>query len=647
MAFRQKIVLPEDSNAAAQVIRRNCDRMDPFLTMYRLNAQIATYYAAGYRVFDQVNPMTGTLQARFTEAEDDRHVHPLGEGNLLYQVQQIMGFLGSMNTSPVATSTIKTLEAIRQQGAANAILGSLYRPQAYEHVMTELDYNYSYLGFGAVHVGVEEHVAMGLYTEFDVVHPFEVMPFPFLKPGFTVPEGVCRRRLLTRESLVEVYGERAVKMLEDTHEHSSFTIPIGDSLDLDLSGTTLSNYGQVYNFGSRQPSDVDLEAFEIIETWIYGPMGTVDRMLVTCGDVALEDKDFSDTETYCPLVYRRCYENGTFWGAGHFTMAFGSSRRAELLRKSVFRSLINQESWPIVILPQGQVNERTAMGKLADGGLRYMKVGYDIGIDRPPTPMVVGPVSQSPGTAQLAQYLEMTAAQVNPVPDLSQDKGRVDSAQGLQYLDQESKRSITTIMRGKRQLLGDAFRVCAQRAVATLMEAPRRIPVPNLTLDLVGTSIDPETMEIGFENNPLPNIGRLKFEILEGHTNQGIGAKLEGLQLVQGQMQSFEQFQLFCVKNNIDLAMDMSEIRQAYNNAIMNILLIYNDGQESQQVAINTNSVRADVELLVLNPFLATREFLNASIDVQEALLQYQNILMTQLNVLLPPAAEAALTSPS
>jgi hypothetical protein len=32
---------------------------------------------------------------------------------------------------------------------------------------------------------------------------------------------------------------------------------------------------------------------------------------------------------------------------------------------------------------------------------------------------------------------------------------------------------------------------------------------------------------------------------------------------------------------------------------------------------------------------------------VQEALLQYQNILMTQLNVLLPPAAEAALTSPS
>jgi hypothetical protein len=643
MGLRQRIVLPEDSDQAAIVIRRNCDRMDSLLTMWRLNVQIATHYAAGYRSFNQINPETGEVVARFTDAEDDRHIHPLGEGNYLFEVQQIMGFLGSMNTSPTAKSeNNKTLDAIRQQGAANAILGSIYRNQNYDEVMTELDYNYAHLGFGCLHVGVEEHIAMGLYTELEAVHPFEVMPFPYLRPGFTAADGVTRRRLLTRDSLVAVYGESIIKKVEATRKHSFYTIPLGDSLDLDLSGTALSNYGQVYNFTGDAPQKDTVDAFEVSETWIYGPMGTVERMLVTCGDVAIEDRDFEGTETYCPLVYRRCYENGTFWGAGHFVMAFGAHRRAELLRKSLFKSLINQDKWPIVVLPQGQVNERTALGKLGGSGLRYMKVGYDLGIDRPVSPIVVSPVGTSPGTAQMAEYLEATSRSVNPVPDLSQDKGRVDSAQGLQYLDQEAKRPITSILRGKKQLLGAAGRVMAQRAVAALQENPRRIPVPKLSLDLVGTVIDPETMEIEFTVNPLPNIGRLSFSIMEGQPSSGVGAKMEGLQLVAGQLQSLEAFQLFCVENDIDLALDLKPIRQAYNNAVLNILLLYNDGQTSQQALINTNSVRAEIELLVLNPFLSSREFLGASVDVQEALLMYQQILRNQMNILLPPVPETA-----
>ena len=364
MAFRKKSVLPTNATDAAKVIRRNCDRLDPYLTMWRLNTMLATYYAAGYRVFDQLNPNTGHLVARFTETEDDKQTHSLGEGQLLYQVQQIMGFLGAMDSRPVATATIKTLDSLRQQGAANAILGSTYRPQTLEPVMTELDYNFAYLGFGCLHVSVEDHPSLGMYNELEVVHPFEVMPLPFLRIGQTNPLGVTRRRLLTRDSLVEVYGERAVKKLENDKSHRMFDLQAGDPMDfLDLSGTSLANYGQVYSFGTNVPIDNHVRVFEVAETWTYGPMNTVDRMMVSCGEVAIEDRNFEQTETYCPLVYRGCYENGTFWGAGHFTMAFGATRRAELLRKAVFRTLINQESWPVLLLPHGAVNERTGLGK--------------------------------------------------------------------------------------------------------------------------------------------------------------------------------------------------------------------------------------------------------------------------------------------
>lgn len=638
MALRKRFVLPKDSRNAAMVIRRNCDRIDPYLTMWRLNTMLATYYAAGYRVFDQINPTTGHLVARFTEAEDDKHMHPLGEGQLLYQVQQIMGFLGSMNTRPVATSTVKTLDAIRQQGAANAILGSIYRPQTLEHINTELDYNFSYLGFGCLNVSVEDHNSLGMYNEIEVVHPFEVLPLPFLRIGQTNPLGITRRRLISKDSLIEVYGKRKVKQLEDDKSNSMHDFEAGDPMDfLDLSGTSFANYGQVYSMGTGAPFDNKIRVFEIAETWIYGPMNTVERMLVTCGDVALEDRDLSETESYCPLVYRRCYENGTFWGAGHFTMAFGATRRAELLRKSVFRTLINQESWPVLLLPHGQVNERTALGKFNGSKLRYLKYTTDMAMDRPPTPMAIQPLGTNASTVQIAQFLEATASTVNPVPDLAADKGRIDSAAAIQFLDQEQKRSITGLMTKKRQLLGEAARVSAQRAVDLLMQDPRMIQVPKLTLDLVGTVIDAKTKKIGFEDNPLPNIGRLEFTIMEGHPSNGLSAKMESMQLVGSGMQSADQFKLFCVQNDIDLAMDLSDVRQAHDNAVENILFLYNDGEQPQQVLINTNSVRADIELMVLDPFLASREFLEASTDVQSALLMYQNTLRTQLGNLLPP----------
>lgn len=641
MAFRKKFVLPTNATDAAKVIRRNCDRLDPYLTMWRLNTMLATYYAAGYRVFDQLNPNTGHLVARFTETEDDKQTHSLGEGQLLYQVQQIMGFLGAMDSRPVATATIKTLDSLRQQGAANAILGSTYRPQTLEPVMTELDYNFAYLGFGCLHVSVEDHPSLGMYNELEVVHPFEVMPLPFLRIGQTNPLGVTRRRLLTRDSLVEVYGERAVKKLENDKSHRMFDLQAGDPMDfLDLSGTSLANYGQVYSFGTNVPIDNHVRVFEVAETWTYGPMNTVDRMMVSCGEVAIEDRNFEQTETYCPLVYRRCYENGTFWGAGHFTMAFGATRRAELLRKAVFRTLINQESWPVLLLPHGAVNERTGLGKFSGSKLRYLKYTTDMALDRPPAPMAIQPLGTNSSSVQIAQFLEATAQTVNPVPDLAQDKGRIDSAAAIQFLDQEQKRPITALLNRKRQLLGEAARVGAQRAVDLLMQDPRMIAVPKLSLDLVGTVIDPETKKIGFENNPLPNIGRLEFTIMEGHPSNGLGAKMEAMQLVGSGMQSPDQFKLFCVKNNIDLAMDLSDVRQAHDNAIENILFLYNDGQEPQQVLINTNSLRADVELMILDPFLASREFLQSSVDVQQALLTYQNTLRSQMGNLLPPNVE-------
>lgn len=623
---------------AATIVRRNCDRNDSYLTMWRLNTMIAMYYAAGYRVFDQLNPHSGHVVARFTEPEDDKHTHPLGEGQLLYQVQQIMGYLGAMDARPVATSTIKTLEAVRQQGAANAILGSIHRPQSTESILTELDYNLAYLGFGCLAVSVEDHPTMGMYNELEVVHPFEVMPLPFLRIGQTTPLGVTRRRLLTEASLREVYGNRIVKRLRENAKHSSHELESGDPLDfMDLSGTPLANWGQVYSLSSGETLDTRVRAFEIAETWVYGPMGTVERFLVTCGDVAIEDRDLSGTETYCPLVYRRCYENGTFWGAGHFTMAFGANRRAELLRKAVFRTLINQESWPVLLLPHGQINERTALGKFSGSKLRYLKYSTDMAMDRPPAPMAIQPLGTNTSTVQIAQFLEATGQTVNPVPDLAADKGRIDSAAAIQYLDQEQKRPITALLSRKKQLLGEAARVSAQRATALLQDEPRMIQVPKLSLDLVGTVIDAETKKIGFEQNPLPNIGRLEFSIMEGHPSNGLSAKLESMQLVGSGLQSADQFKLFCVKNNIDLAMDLSDVRQAYDNAVENILFLYNDGQEPQQVLINTNSLRADIELMVLDPFLASREFLQASVDVQQALLLYQNTLRTQLGNLMPP----------
>jgi hypothetical protein len=61
------------------------------------------------------------------------------------------------------------------------------------------------------------------------------------------------------------------------------------------------------------------------------------------------------------------------------------------------------------------------------------------------------------------------------------------------------------------------------------------------------------------------------------------------------------------------------------------------DALTAERDRLGPVNLRADIELMVLDPFLASREFLQSSTEVQGALLAYQNILRSQLGNLLPP----------
>ena len=627
------IKLTKDPMGLARIIDEHCEREQNRLSYRRASWLVALYYLMGARQFDVFDPVSGTVRYSYLD-EDERLDFQSSE--LLSAVDKISGRLSSLDFRPLVQRVGSSLSSIRQRSIAQIMLDQVVSEHQLQRVVPQFNHIFTLLGSCGITGHMVNHPTVGMTADLEVVHPMELFPFPSLTQDYTKQRGLLRQRMVSMEYLKEVFG---AKVTRNKEKLEFFTIKPGETFEQQTANEYTLGSNVQYSDTKVVGSDPKYDAIEVAkvrELWLKGPRDTVTRYVVTSGEYVIHDEDLEGREVYCPIGFARFMENGTFHGAGVFDLLFPLCREAEKLQKQLFKNIHDIDRYGVLVLPHGSFNANTMLRDVGKG-LRVFPWEPDP-ISEGFRPFNITPFNSGDVPGKVSAFAVQQIDRLNPIRDLIAEKGRVDSATGLQFLDEQVNRAMNTPTAGVQAAWGDCYRAVLAGTVREVVFSPKTFTVDQLTLDLAGVVVDPETMAVSFEQNPLPSLSQLSFKIKDINPRSKVARKQEALQLQQQFQIDADTFMLFALKEGLDFAMWTDEHQSAYESVVRNCLLLYGDGKTPGQVVLTPQTTKPEMQIRVLNSFMAGPTMAVASAEVQNAFIEYHKTLMGFMGLVLPNA---------
>lgn len=637
--------LPRTKRLLARLIHDHVQAERARHSYTRAMWQLCHAYLCGARRFHLKNLSGDSIESWFLDKD----------GNLLYQspdmlsmIDRVSARLSSMDLSPSVVRHDRSLASIRQRSAAQVIADAIVAPQDLPRIKQQFAHIFTALGSCGLYGAVEDHPVAGLTLDLEVVHPCEIYPLTAQHREFVGEVGIIRNHIVPLDWLESRLGRsipRAVLESDCVAWRQRVTDPLvsDHQPDVPLSPSVLSS-----------DADASHVVIEISQTWVYGPRRTVARYIVSSGEHVILDEDYEadGREVYCPMAHARFMDNGTFHGAGVFTTFFSLVRHDERLMASLFANVANTDQYGVVVMPSGSWNQNMALRDIGSG-LRVLPYEPDVAAENF-RPFVVTPFTTGDVPGKTAAFARQVLRELSPVRDLADEKGRVDSAAGLQFLDEQMHRAMTNPSAGVQQCFGDAYRAGVAAAATLLTTSPRSLPVSRLDLSLVGAVLDDDGDRVSFPKNPVPRVGQLHFTVREVAPRSPAVRKAEAVQMLQLQSATtgrgdWDSFLLFSVREGIDMAVDTGLIRAAYTTIVSQILRLFNDGETPGRIIETPHLARPDIQLRILDEFMAGPEIRQADVAIQNAFIEYRQFLLEHLTVVLPEGVptldDAALMS--
>jgi hypothetical protein len=638
--------LPTDKRILGRIIDQHVERELTKLTYRRTLWILAWYYLNGFRRFDVFDPRTARVVPYYLDEEGNMEFQST---ELLSIVDKTTARLNTMDLRPKALRQGYSLAGLRERSVAQLVADAVVSDQQLEKVKREFNYLFALLGSAGITGHIVDHPTIGLTSDLEVVHPKELMPFPSLGMDHTKVRGLIRQRVVPMTFLQERFGK--AKLEKHKERMDAWSWEWGH--DMEEPADSPGN-GYILNSASTGalngvPDGNEMEVVKVRELWMDGPRGTVSRYIVSSGDVVLEDRDLSEVETYCPIGFARFMDNGTFHGAGLFDLMFGIVREMERLMKSLFNNVRDIDKYGVLVMPQGTMNERAVMRDIGKG-LRYVSYSKDALLGDDFRPMVIQPFNAGDVPGKVAQFAKSVSDSLSPVQDLLAEKGRVDSASGLQFLDEQISKAMTNPTSGVQAAFGGMYKSLVANASREMLLSDRALPVNRLTLDLAGAVIDPEEGTVNFKKNPIPNFSQISFTVRDTTPKSEVVRKQEAMGLLQAGMTDPEGVKLLALKEGLDFALWMEEEKSAYESVIRNVLLLYGDGTTTQQIVLTPHTTRPDLQLRVLSAFMANPIMSLSSPAVQDAFKAYRESLISfmgqSLPAMVPNPDDVAIVNP-
>jgi len=628
-----KIKLTKDPTALARIIDEHCERETNRLAYRRATWLVALYYLMGARQFDVFDPESGTVRYSYLDEQDRLDFQ---SSELLSAVDKISGRLSSLDFRPLVMRVGSSLSSIRQRSIAQIMLDQVVSDHQLQRVVPQFNHIFALLGSCGITGHMVNHPTIGMTADLEVVHPMELFPFPSLTADYTKQRGLLRQRVVSMDFLKDTFGPKVARNKE---RMEFYTIKPGETFEQQNANEYTLGSQVVYSDQKVVGHDPEADSMQVVrvrELWLKGPRDTVTRYVVTSGEYVIHDEDLEGQEVYCPIGFARFMENGSFHGAGVFDLLFPLCREAERLQKSLFNNIRDIDKYGVLVLPHGSFNANTMLRDVGQG-LRVFPWEPDP-ISEGFRPFNITPYNSGDVPGRVSAFAVQQIDRLNPIRDLIAEKGRVDSATGLQFLDEQVNRAMNTPTAGVQQAWGDCYRAVLAGSVREVVFSPKTFTVDQLTLDLAGVVVDPETMAVSFERNPLPSLSQLSFKIKDINPRSKVARKQEALQLQQQFQIDPDTFMLFALKEGLDFAMWTDEHQSAYESVVRNCLLLYGDGKEPGQLILTPQTSKPEMQIRVLNSFMASPTMAVASAEVQNAFIEYHKTMLGFMGLVLPNA---------
>jgi hypothetical protein len=627
------IKLTKDPMALARIIDEHCERETNRLAYRRATWLVALYYLMGARQFDVFDPESGTVRYSYLDEQDRLDFQ---SSELLSAVDKISGRLSGLDFRPLVQRVGSSLSSIRQRSIAQIMLDQVVSEHQLNRVVPQFNHLFTLLGSCGITGHMVNHPTIGLTADLEVVHPMELFPFPSLNADYTKQRGLLRQRMVSMEFLKDAFGPKVARNKE---RMEFYTIKPGETFEQQNANEYTLGSQVVYSDQKVVGHDPQADAMQVVrvrELWLKGPRDTVTRYVVTSGEYVIHDEDLEGREVYCPIGFARFMENGSFHGAGVFDLLFPLCREAERLQKSLFNNIRDIDKYGVLVLPHGSFNANTMLRDVGQG-LRVFPWEPDP-ISEGFRPFNITPYNSGDVPGRVSAFAVQQIDRLNPIRDLIAEKGRVDSATGLQFLDEQVNRAMNTPTAGVQQAWGDCYRAVLAGTVREVVFSPKMFTVDQLTLDLAGVVVDPESMAVSFEQNPLPSLGQLSFKIKDINPRSKVARKQEALQMQQQFQLDQDTFMLFALKEGLDFALWSDEHQSAYESVVRNCLLLFGDGKTPGQVVLTPQTTKPEMQIRVLNSFMASPTMAVSSAEVQNAFIEYHKTLMGFMGLVLPNA---------
>lgn len=609
--------LPKDDEALCDVIENHVQRERAKAQFRRVMWRLWWAYLQGARNFDVVDMETGRLSYRFVDNEGKLLFQA---GDLLRAIDQSTGRLASLDLSPYVTRNDTTLASIRERAVGQVMADHGINPSQLEQI--KLPFSNTLVTTGCC--GIQSNIVEtrnGPSIDLEIVHPLELLPFPSLGIDNTKTSGIIRSRLVPLDELRSRYG--AQKVNSNLDKLRWISTGFGQSLADDHDDTAMTMSSWNTTSGSSSPSKDETPArrqglARVHELYLYGPQNNLARYITISGKVKFAD-EIPEGDMPCPLQKAVLIENGSFHGAGLCDVLFGYNREMEKLLQHLWQSITDTDRYGVIVMPRGTWNKQTAL-KDVGRGLRVLDYSPDVNLpENNFRPFPITPFTQGEVPGRAAALAKQMSDQLNPIRDLISQKGRVDSASGLQFLEEQINSAVTTSTLNIERAFGTAYKSGISRLAHRLTTERTPLRLERLDLSLAGVVVDTQNWTASFDVNPLPDVSRLRFSIRENKPRSETGRIQGAMELVKNGLSDPLRFIAQAVKEGWDLPMWTEDYQNSYRTIVRSILTLYNDGETPGELVVTPELAKPEFQLMILTSFMSSPQMHVASVDVVEA----------------------------
>lgn len=612
------------------------------LTHMRESAEAAHYvrrvvwwivfeYLNGNRDFDEINYREGSVRVKKTDTTEldfryEEIVQDFGER---------IGELLRMNTLPKVQRRLMTLDHMRKASVSQIVLDSIVSKEQADATKLEFIPMVAQYGMAGLVVWIEPTLPLkpssegSTPPEIEVVPPWELMAVPAAPKTLSEVTAIIRQRWVPLAWLKSLgLGEKIEKNRQKVQIKS---VQYGQVPSAAAEFSTVAGLGgRVESIGEKKSKDLE-EYVKLNEVWVQGRNHALSRYCIWTDDLLLRDKKFDKAENppTIPIAIAPYSSVGGFYSRGHPEIVLPLNVALEAALGKTLQNVEDLSIHGTTFIPASQGVDPSAF----EGSDPPRALSYE------PDYTVPNAQAFRLDMADLGQFpvraIQMGLAVMDRLspPSPMENKGRVDSARGLGFLQEMSQVPLTFPAMSIAGAYALVYKALLDRM--NRLWPARRVAIQTMLDDsLAGVVIDPQTGELT-TTNEIPKAHEVEVGIAEAFPTSLEQKRRDLYDMLQGGLITKRWFRIQSRKLNLDLPVANDAEWENYRKAMLNNILLFNDGETPPQkeagVAKVSESDIVSIHVEVMGAFMARPEFSLASPAVrarfQESYINMQTML--------------------